>query len=191
MHSDITLRQGLPSDAPQIASLILVAMSEECCRYFYGDGHTAEDFHRFITSLVEMRGTQYSYENAICAIDGTGAVVGVSVSYDGSRLHRLRRAFIDGMKETFGRDFNGMTDETGPGELYLDSIAVMPQWRGKGVARSLLRATAAKAARLGCGPVGLLVDEGNPAAERLYISAGFRQVGTTTWGGHGMKHMRM
>ena len=41
------------------------------------------------------------------------------------------------------------------------------------------------------GPAGLLVDENNPRAERLYKSVGFKVVGTNVWGGHNMKHMQM
>lgn len=191
MHSNTTLRKGRPSDAPQIAWLIMQAMSEECCRYFYGDDHTADDFHRLMTGLVERQDTQYSYLNAICAVDDGDSVVGVSVSYDGGELRRLRRPFIEAVLKEFGRDFSHIPDETSAGELYLDSLAVDPAWRGRGIAKDLLRATADRAAECGCGPLGLLVDEGNPGAERLYLKVGFRPEGTNNWGGHPMKHLVM
>ncbi|WP_338336215.1 GNAT family N-acetyltransferase [Marseilla massiliensis] len=189
MHSKTTLRQGRPSDAPEIAWLIMQAMSEECCRYFHGDDHTADDFHRLMTALVERQDTQYSYINAICAVDGDDRVIGVSVSYDGAQLRRLRQPFIDAVREAFGRDFCSMPEETKAGELYLDSIAVAPDHRGKGIAKELLKATARKAEQCGCGPLALLVDDNNPNAERLYIKVGFRPDGTNSWGGHHMKHL--
>ncbi len=189
MHCKTTIREGRPSDAPQIASLIMQAMSEECCRYFYGDANTADDFHRLMTALAERQDTQYSYLNALCAVDGDDRVVGVSVSYDGAELRRLRQPFIDAVKEAFGRDFSAMPEETSAGELYLDSLAVEPAWQGQGIAKALLKATAERAARIGCGPVGLLVDSNNPRAERLYASVGFVPAGTNNWGGHPMKHM--
>lgn len=189
MHCKTTIRQGRPSDAPQIAALIMQAMSEECCRYFYGDGHTADEFHRLMTELAEREDTQYSYKNTLCAVDGDDNVIGVSVSYDGGQLRRLRQPFIDAVREKFSQDFSNMTEETSAGELYLDSLAVMPEHRGRGIAKALLRATAEKAATAGCGPLGLLVDDNNPNAERLYRSVGFKPSGTNRWGGHPMKHM--
>lgn len=190
MKNEIILRKGLRTDASEIARLIMVAMSEECCRHFYGENHTADDFHRLITELAEREDTQYSYRNTICATIND-EIVGISVSYDGGKLHELRRHFIEGAKQAFGRDFSNMQDETQAGELYLDSLAVKPDYRGRGIATLLLRATAERAKEIGAGPVGLLVDKGNPNAERLYSSVGFQYVNDSVWGGHEMKHLQM
>ncbi|MGN1263141.1 MAG: GNAT family N-acetyltransferase [Prevotella sp.] len=194
MYTNISLRQGKMEDAPQIARMIVMAMTDECCRHFYGDNHSADDFLRLITRLASSRNTQYSYENTICATDGNNPdsrIVGISVSYDGARLLELRKAFLDGALSAFGIDHSGMSAETSAGELYLDSLAVLPEYRGKGIATMLLNATAEKARRLGCGPLGLLVDEGNPRAERLYTAVGFKHVGNNDWGGHAMKHLQL
>jgi len=72
-------------------------------------------------------------------------VVGISVSYDGGRLHELRRAFIEAAKEQIGKDHSGMDDETQAGELYLDSLAVLPEYRRRGIAKRLIEATKDKA----------------------------------------------
>lgn len=191
MQEEITLRPGRREDAPEIAGLIVMAMTDECCRHFYGERHTAADFLRLITDLAAREDTQYSFRNAICATDRDGGIAGVSVSYDGARLIELRRPFIEEALARFGIDHSGMTPETQAGETYLDSLAVHPQYRGRGIAGMLLKATAERARTAGAGPLGLLVDEGNPKAERLYVRSGFREVGRTAWGGHGMKHMQM
>ena len=117
-------------------------------------------------------------------------MAGVCVSYDGSDLHRLREAFVSAARKAFGRDFSSMTDETQAGELYIDSIAVESRYRGQGIAGQLLDATKQKARLLGLPAVGLLVDKGNPDAERLYLRHGFEYVGDNTWGGHPMKHLQ-
>lgn len=191
MTNKITLRPGRREDAPHIAGLIITAMTEECCRHFYGNEHTIDDFHRLMTRLSAATGTQYSFENTICAIDAEGRIAGISVSYDGGRLEELRQPFIDSAKKEFGIDHSGMSPETQAGELYLDSLAVLPEYRGQGIATMLLEATAEKARLSGIGPLGLLVDKGNPRAERLYNKVGFRHVGDSEWGGHKMKHMQM
>ncbi|MGN1375319.1 MAG: GNAT family N-acetyltransferase [Prevotella sp.] len=174
----------------QIAKLIMQAMNYDCCRFFMGEGHELEEFQSAMTALVTDENTQYSYRNTLVATDEAGLLLGICVSYDGACLHDLRKAFVCMMKERFGRDFSNMSDETQVGELYIDSLAVDPRYRGQGIATCLLEATKSKAADMGLPAVGLLVDEGNPDAERLYARQGFVFVGTNTWGGHPMRHLQ-
>ena len=82
-----------------------------------------------------------------------------------------------------------MDDETQAGELYLDSLAVLPEYRRQGIAQRLLTATKKKTDMMGLPCVGLLVDKGNPAGEALYASVGFRYANDSWWGGHPMKHL--
>ena len=141
-----------------------------------------------MTSLVERTDTQYSYRNTLVAMEGQ-KVTGIAVSYDGGRLHQLRQAFIQAARKYIGKDHSGMDDETRAGELYLDSLAVLPEYRRQGIAQRLLKATKEKADAMGLPCVGLLVDQGNPVGEALYASAGFRYANDSHWGGHPMKHL--
>ena len=184
----IRIENALPAQAAFIATLIMEAMNHECCQYFAGPCHTTADFQRLMKSLVERTDSQYSYTNTLVALDGT-EVVGCCVSYDGARLHRLRQAFIAGVQAAFGMDHSGMDDETRAGELYIDSLAVAASHRGQGIATSLLEATCRKARRMNL-PAGLLVDQGNPAAERLYSRLGFEYVNDAEWGSHPMRHLQ-
>ena len=118
-------------------------------------------------------------------------VVGISVSYDGGRLHELRSAFINAAKECLGKDHSGMDDETQAGELYLDSLAVLPEYRRQGIASTLLLTTKERANQYGLPCVGLLVDKDNPDGEALYSSVGFRYANDSRWGGHDMKHLKL
>lgn len=184
----IEIREAVESQAAAIASLIMTAMTDECCLYFCGEGRGLDDFRQMMTMLVERDDSQYSYRNTLVAMDGD-RVVGVSVSYDGAHLHQLRRAFIQAAKQQLGKDHSGMDDETQAGELYLDSLAVLPDYRRQGIARKLLLATKERANRMGLPCVGLLVDKGNPAGQALYTSVGFRYANDNQWGGHPMKHL--
>jgi len=141
-----------------------------------------------MTYLVNREDSQYSYRNTLVAMDGE-KVVGVSVSYDGGMLHELRRVFIEAAKEYVGKDNSGMDDETQAGELYLDSLAVLPEYRRQGIARRLILATKEKADAMHLLCVGLLVDKGNPDGEALYSSVGFKYMNDSRWGGHKMKHL--
>lgn len=176
------------SQAGEIARLIMTAMTDECCLHFCGVGYGLNDFRTMMTALVERDDSQYSYTNTLVAMI-EDRVVGVAVSYDGGRLHELRRAFVAYAKTYIGKDHSTMDDETQAGELYLDSLAVLPEYRRQGIALQLLDATKMRAAELGLPCVGLLVDKGNPNAEVLYAKAGFRYVNDNKWGGHEMKHL--
>lgn len=184
----IEIKFAQKEQSAEIARLIMMAMTDDCCLHFCGVGHGLNDFRRMMTSLVEREDSQYSYRNTLVAMDDD-KVVGIAVSYDGGRLHELRQAFIQAAKEQIGKDHSGMDDETQAGELYLDSLAVLPEYRRRGIAQRLLRATKGRADQLGLPCVGLLVDKGNPAGEALYTSVGFRYVNDSQWGGHPMKHL--
>lgn len=190
MNANIILRPARVSDAPMVARMIMMAMNDECCQFFCGPDHTLDDFHRLMTALVERADTQYSYLNTICAEDTvTGIVCGVCVTYDGGKLAVLRQPFWDAALAEWGMDHSNMTDETQSGELYLDSLAVQPDYRGNGIAKALIRAAKEKATGMSL-PLGLLVDCGNPNAEALYTSIGFKYVDDNMWGGHKMRHLQ-
>lgn len=189
----IEIKKATMDQAEVIARLIMMAMTDDCCLYFCGEGYGPRsrllaDFHKMITQLVEREDTQYSYRNTLVAMADNN-VVGIAVSYDGGRLHELRRAFIEATKEQFGVDHSSIADETQAGELYLDSLAVFPDYRRQGIAKKLLLATKGKANEMGLPCVGLLVDTDNPVGEALYASVGFRYVDDNQWGGHPMKHL--
>ena len=185
----IRIEPATPAQADDLVRLIMTAMTADCCLYYAGPGRTLEDFARVLGRLVREGASQYSYRNTIVAIDiASGCVVGACVAYDGACLHALREAFFRACREEIGREFDAFADETGPGEYYVDSLAVRSDYRRRGIASALLRATALRAEALGL-PLGLLVDQGNPGAERMYTALGFRRVGPGSWGGHPMWHL--
>ncbi len=59
--------------------------------------------------------------------------------------------------------------------LNLHDLAVLPEYRGRGIGQRLLAAVEAKARQLGCCKVTLEVQENNDRARRVYGEAGFAQ----------------
>jgi GNAT superfamily N-acetyltransferase len=57
--------------------------------------------------------------------------------------------------------------------LNIHDIAVLPDWRGRGIARALLDAITGLATSLGCCRLTLEVRSDNPRARRLYCDTGF------------------
>ena len=67
--------------------------------------------------------------------------------------------------------------------INVHDLAVLPEYRGKGIGRKLLEAVAAHARKLGCCKLTLETQERNPA-QKLYKSVGFaRDVHTEEAGG--------
>lgn len=186
-----------PSHAADIARLIISAMTDDCCQFLVGPGHTLEDFHNTMLRLVLMDDSQYSWRNAFVAVDEEATegnveyapVAGAIVGYNGADLHRLRRRFQEEALRQLQMDYSQMDDETEAGEFYLDSLAIYPEYRRRGIARQLLKRASEHAASLNL-PAALLVDKGNPNAERLYRSVGFEYCNDAMWGGHEMRHLR-
>ena len=185
----IAIQQAAKADAPLLADFIMEAMSAECCAYFYGNSFHADAFRQILIQLAARANTQYSYLNSLTAIV-EGQIVGTLISYDGAMLHSLRQPFLEALWKQFRRDFSNITDETNAGELYIDSLAVLPNWRHLGIATLLLHAVEDKATSLNIPRTGLLVDTTNPQAEKLYRSLGYQDTYQCIWAGHKFLHMQ-
>ena len=62
-------------------------------------------------------------------------------------------------------------------QIHINNLAVLPAWRGKGLASHLLAEVMAEAARLGVASATLEVRRSNTPALRLYAKAGFVAAG--------------
>lgn len=72
--------------------------------------------------------------------------------------------------------------------IYLDSLAVLPEYRRLGIAKKLVMIAKKRADRMRLR-LGLLVDKDNPEGEAFYTHVGFQYEGDSQWGGHEMKHL--
>ena len=180
----IIVRPATQSDAAMIANVVVMAIGDETAlRIGYGC-----DYLAMFEAIARNEATQYSYTNALIAeIDGN--VAGAVVGYDGAKLHPLREGTLSVMREHIA-SVTIPEDETEAGEYYLDSIAVVPAFRSRGVARALIAAFCDKAFDEGHERVGLIVDVDNPQAESLYSSLGFERINELTFYGHRMWHLQ-
>ena len=62
-----------------------------------------------------------------------------------------------------------------PGSWYVNAIAVLPEYRGKGLGRQLLDVADRQAASRAVNEVSLIVADRNEGARRLYERSGFRE----------------
>lgn len=176
-------------DARLIGASVVDAIGEDITAGLAGEAHTVSDVIDLFASLAERDDTQYSYRNALVALDDEGVPVGVCMAYDGALLHELRLPFFKAVTERLGQNLDDVEDECEPGEFYIDTLAVLPSHRGQGIASQLLKAMIERARE--CGkPAGLLVDKDNPRARRLYERVGFVQVGERPFVHVLMDHMQ-
>lgn len=120
--------------------------------------------------------TQYSYANTLIAESGTGEQMGLLICVDGRRYHEQRMRTLPYLTPLFdaifGKGWAEMEDEGKPGDLYLDTLSVLPQFRNQGIGTALIQAAKQKARQLGIGRLTLAVDPANPA-KQLYLQLGF------------------
>ena len=177
-HNNISIRKASAEDAPLIALVLAMAMG----------GDESHPLFDIFCRMAQREDSQYSWRNTFVAeIDGAAA--GAIVGYDGARLYELRRPLEEAIMDINGGVFN-IEDETSAGEFYIDSLAILPQYRGMGIAKSLVEYVRERVFAEGFDKVGLIVDYGNPRAEGLYESIGFKKVNPTTFLGHDMGHMQ-
>ncbi len=181
---DISIRKARKDDAEFIAQVVAMAIGDEVALQNY----CGNNYISVLTDIVCTENTQYSWHNAIIA-ECDGKVAGAVVGYDGALLEELRNGTFAVLQNRIGCTPN-IANETEAGEYYLDSLAVMPEFRGYGIGLKLIDTFCRHAFSTGAERVGLIVDTDNPNAQKLYTSQGFKHVGDRIFFGHRMHHLQ-
>lgn len=176
MNQKYNIRPARREEAPYIGAAVVDAIGMEIAEELGRGRGGVETAVALFSELAALDDSQYSYLNTLVAVDECDRVVGVCVAYNGARLHELRLRFIEVARRMLGLEFGELKDECEPSEFYLDTLSVDPAHRGRGIASSLIRATAGRARAID-KPLGLLVDKDNVRARRLYDREGFKPVG--------------
>ena len=182
MNYELNIRKAAKEDAPLIAKVVAMAIGEDGTKHYCGDNHQI-----VLEEIARLEDSQYSYRNAIIA-EVNGMPAGAAVAYDGTDLYRLREVTLKHILNRTGKTHN-IEDETDASEVYLDSIAVLPEYRSLGIGKKLLLALKEVAFNEYGKNLGLLVDFENPDAERLYKSVGFERMNVKDFLGHKMWHL--
>ncbi|MBP7506626.1 MAG: GNAT family N-acetyltransferase [Prolixibacteraceae bacterium] len=173
MPENSRIRDAQPEDA-ELVSLLLVEAMGDLVPSFTSGANSSDQvalFKRFFTK----KNNQYSYENTVVYEDN-GEILGSANGYKGDLLKSLRTDFIKYLKDKFGFVFPDNSDETGPGEFYIDCLCVFNEFRNQGIGSSLINAMIKRAKSLNIDKIGLLVDISNTNALKLYQNLGFEIV---------------
>lgn len=183
----IKLRKGKSEDAQEIAECLFLAM-EEIIFTFIGEPDPQEG-KKFLAHLIALPNNQYSHENC-WVLELEGNVVGAILAYNGGKLHALRKPVL----EYLSSQYNFKTvpeDETQEGEFYLDSFGVLPEFQGRGLGTKMLSSWIEECKTFQKLPIGLLVDEENPQAKKLYERLGFHYVKSLDFVGRKLLHYQL
>lgn len=170
LNANILLRDAVASDAPFIARCVMAGIE-----MLHIEDELPNDKQHLFDHLVAIclrDDTLYSYHNTVVA-EVNGDVAGVLVAYDGARYAALRKTTFDLVAQEMGLNLEQNAMETGEGEYYLDSMAILPRFRGLSVGKMLMQNRMEYARRLGIGKVTLLVDQHKPRLQAYYESLGF------------------
>ena len=174
----IEIRDARIEDVEIVAWTVLTALDLE-----------TDDMDRFIKTCTD-ESTMYSWKNAIIAfVDGKAA--GCLIAYEGRRYMEMRDRTWHALWDNIDLDYlKKVEQETQEGDYYLDSMAILPKYRGYNIGKLLLERGINKSKELGCETTSLIVSCQKPRLEAYYRSVGFTQFGEMEFFGHYYKKMR-
>ena len=167
----MTIRDATPSDSPFLAKCLIAGM------HYYDFETEVPQYTDIYNTLIEAEKREdllYSYKNCRIA-EEDGVVAGSLLSYPGDGYEELRRKTYTELWPDYARKVVTYPLETDPGEYYLDTLAVIPEYRRRGIGSALLRDGIEKGVAAGYRTISLVADSDMPHLIRLYESIGFRK----------------
>ena len=170
MIKGLLIRDARPEDAPFLAECIMAGM------HFHDFGEDMSggmsDILEGLTGCEGREDTLYSWARTRVA-EVNGKPAGALLSYPGELYPGLRDKTFREYWPAFFTEHADDDLETGPGEYYLDSLAVIPAYRRRGIGRALLEDGIRKGVSLGFRRVSLVVDADYGHLISLYESICF------------------
>jgi ribosomal protein S18 acetylase RimI-like enzyme len=181
------IRKAKISDSEFIAPILLLAMEDIIYKFIKKEDYaSAKDF---LQHFIGKENNQYSYQNCFVATENN-EIIGAVNLYNGSELEALRLPIIEYVRKHFNPDF-APEFETQAGEFYIDSLGVNPKYQGKGIGSKILQFLIDEYVTKNNQTLGLLVEEDNPNAKKLYLKLGFKSVGEKTLVGKKLEHLQI
>ena len=164
------IRDACPADAPFLAKCILAGMHFADFEDQLND--EVSDIFRNLVICEGREDTLYTYrQTRVAEVDGK--LAGALLSYPGAFYKELKvKTFCEFLPDLFAK-FGNDEPETDPGEYYLDSLAVHPDFRHMGIGRALLEDGIQIGLSKGFKQIALVADARMPHLICIYESMGF------------------
>ncbi len=175
----VVIRPAVPADSMEIARLVLLAI-EDLAELYTGTTEEQSILH-VLSDYAQMEVCRFSYRNVLLA-ELDGQVAGGVLSYPADQLDALDAPLYAHLQKT--QPAAKVPVECEGRELYLDSLAVYPHYRGHGLGGHLVRSVLERAQDLDYPRVSLLVDREKPRVRAMYERLGFVPQRTYSLQGH-------
>lgn len=167
----IDIRSANPEDADMVSWIVFAAL----------------DIYDSITEKMLLScseaDTLYSWDNTrLISVDGK--VVGGLIAYQGSEYSRLREKTWPMCWDEDKSFLDSIEQECLPGEYYLDSMALLPEYRGQGLGKALIIDAIEQGKKKGCASATLLADKDKIGLVNYYKIIGFEIYDSMIYFGH-------
>lgn len=166
----MNIRHAHSNESEAIAPLVYAAI-HDIAYSLTGTADQKQVLER-LAMWIGRPNNRLSYEN-IWVADIDGNIAGIIIAYHGERAAELDEPIKQWLIE-LGRP-SKLDVETEGDVLYIDSVAVDSEFGGRGIGTKLIQRVIEHARETNIPVVTLNVDQGNPAANRLYERLGFRK----------------
>lgn len=182
---NIHIRPAQPADANNAVPLIIDAIGDIANRL---TGETEEEkVTQRLLELFKRNDNRHSYLHTYIA-ELDGQVAGILVLYPGKEAPSLDRNLATWLIER-GVQTPEIDAESLPDELYIDTVCIVPAFRGKGIGTQLFAFTEKLAKQEGFTKLSLNVETQKEPAIRLYKRLGYEIVSPWTIIGEPFHHM--
>ena len=179
------IRQAEKNDVKEAIPLLIMAL-DEMKTVFSG----YEDEEKIISKYEEfflLEEGRYSYKNfGICHADGE--VKGIIVAYYSGEGKKLDEIILKELHKT-GSQREEFEKEFYDDEYYIDSVAVKPDYQGKGTAKKLIKFIEDNGKKLGYNKVSLIVHIDKEKAYSIYKKIGYEEDSKIVVYGETYRHM--
>jgi len=134
-----------------------------------------------LKDLYSLSKNRFSYDSCLVAeIDGE--VAGSIMAYPGVEMKKLNEPLIEKLKERFKdneevfREFSQAIQESKEAfddEYYIDNLAVVAKYRGRGISRALIEEVEKEGFTQGYNRISILADINNEKAFSIYKKMGY------------------
>lgn len=171
VETDILFRKAVESDSKFICKAVLAALG--IADFIADNDKDGADVLTLLNDVVLMDDTLYSVRNTLVAeVDGVCA--GCIIAYDGGRYEDMRKKTSTMLNAQWKQYYENTEAETRAGEYYLDTLAVDPKFRHKGIGRQLIYQALETGEALGFDIASLLVLASDNGLRAMYSSCGFK-----------------
>lgn len=161
MKEEIKIRLATRSDVDFISTAVMQSIED-----------SNESVFDCLRNLCIFDDTLYSYCHALIA-EVSGNIAGCIIAYPGEIYKESRDITFDFILQKTGLSLTSNTIETGPGEFYIDSLYVDPEYRGLRIGEKLIREAIRYREQ---NTATLIVDNSSPGLKKYYSECGFRPI---------------